>query len=84
MRVYSASTLLKQNILFRPQCILVYGSDRPVAAIGQWQPRTQALCVVLWLAWPLREPRGSIFNIVSFCFYIDLFSNKIIFKIKNK
>ena len=33
MRVYSASTLLKQNIIFRPQCILVYGSDRPVAAI---------------------------------------------------
>ena len=24
------------------------------------QPRTQALCVVLWLAWPLRGPRGSI------------------------
>jgi hypothetical protein len=23
-----------------------------------------------------------VFNIVSFCFYIDLFSNKIIFKIK--
>jgi hypothetical protein len=27
---------------------------------GQHQPRTQALCVVLWLAWPLRGPRGSI------------------------
>ena len=24
------------------------------------QPRSQALCVVLWLAWPLRGPRGSI------------------------
>ena len=22
-------------------------------------PRTQALCVVLWLAWPSRGPRGS-------------------------
>ena len=28
--------------------------------IGPYQPRTQALCVVLWLAWPLRGPRGSI------------------------
>jgi hypothetical protein len=24
------------------------------------QPHTQPLCVVLWLAWPLRGPRGSI------------------------
>jgi hypothetical protein len=23
-------------------------------------PRTQALCVVLWLPWPLRGPRGFI------------------------
>jgi hypothetical protein len=31
----SASTLLKQNIrLFRPQCILVYGSDRPVVFLN--------------------------------------------------
>jgi hypothetical protein len=28
--------------------------------LGCLQPRTQALCVVLWLAWPLRGPRGSI------------------------
>jgi hypothetical protein len=28
-----------------------------------YQPRTQALCVVLWFAWPLRGPRGSIWSI---------------------
>ena len=28
--------------------------------IGYYQPRTQALCVVLWLARPLRGPRGLI------------------------
>jgi hypothetical protein len=27
---------------------------------GHMLPRTQALCVVLWLAWPSRGPRGLI------------------------
>ena len=33
--------------------------------IANCQPRTQALCVVLWLARPLRGPRGLILSISS-------------------
>ena len=50
----------RQSLFMFNFVILAGMVSRVWSKIVAGQPRTQALCVVLWLAWPLRGPRGSI------------------------
>jgi hypothetical protein len=51
--------------VLRAEIVTIFGSKMVTISarntnILKILPRTQALCIVLWLAWPLRGPRGLI------------------------
>jgi hypothetical protein len=47
-----------QGFMLKDFCTVDKNFEQKVYYILR-QPRTQPLCVVLWLAWPLRGPRGQ-------------------------